>query len=258
MLRRTVIATLQPLVADRVYTVRHGLARGLRRRGGLGFVPHWGTPTPEERFFEHLSLDGQTVYDVGGYEGVITLFFARRVGPRGRVITFEPNPRNVRRIEENVRLNGFEHVSVRPMALGASPGRATLVFPTDETARGSLESHISADIRREKNVLTIDVDVDTLDREIARGLPIPDFVKLDVEGVERDVLEGMRTLIATRRPRLYIEIHGADATRKLDNVTSVARCLWAAGYAVHHVESGTRVVNPDDLPRAIRGHLYCA
>ena len=42
MLKRVVISTLQPLVAHRVYTVRHGLARGLRRRGGLGFVPQVG------------------------------------------------------------------------------------------------------------------------------------------------------------------------------------------------------------------------
>jgi FkbM family methyltransferase len=257
MLRRTVIATLQPLVADRVYTVRHGLARGLRRRGGLGFVPQWSAPSAEERFLETLDLSGQTVYDVGGYEGVITLFFARRVGPHGRVITFEPNPRNLRKIEENVRLNGFTHVTIKPLALGSAPGRATLVFPADETARGSLESHIADDIRKETGAQTADVDVDTLDNQLAAGLPRPDFVKLDVEGVERDVLEGMRTVIAAHRPRLYIEIHGADPARKLDNVTSVAQFLWSCGYNVHHVESGSDLVDATDLPRAIRGHLYC-
>jgi FkbM family methyltransferase len=257
MLRRAVIATLQPLVADRVYTVRNGLARGLRRRGGLGFVPNWGASSPEERFFERLALEGQTVYDVGGYEGVITLFFARRVGPEGRVITFEPNPRNARRIEENVRLNGFTNVFIRPNALGAVPGRATLVFPSDETARGSLEAHISDDIRREKGARTVEVVVDTLDGQVAAGLPMPDFVKLDVEGLERDALEGMRVVINTRRPRLYIEIHGADACRKLDNVTSVAGFLWAAGYHIHHVETGSDLTGPDDLATATEGHLYC-
>jgi FkbM family methyltransferase len=257
MLRRTVIATLQPLVADRVYTVRHGLARGLRRRGGLGFVPQWGAPSAEERFLEALTLDGQTVYDVGGYEGVMTLFFARRVGTNGRVVTFEPNPHNVQKIAENVRLNGFTRVSVRPIALGAIPGRATLVFPSDETARGSLESHIAGDILKEKSALTVDVEVDTLDRQVATGLPLPDLVKLDVEGLERDVLEGMRTLIATHRPRLYIEIHGADPQHKLDNVTSVASCLWSAGYEIRHIESGSPLTGPGDLPQAIHGHIYC-
>jgi FkbM family methyltransferase len=257
MLKRAVISTLQPLVASRVYTVRHGLARGLRRRGGLGFVPQLGALSAEERFLESLPLQGEIVFDVGGYEGVFTLFFARRVGPAGRVVTFEPNPRNFRKIEENVRLNGFAHVALRQVALGSSPGRATLVFPGDETARGSLESDIAEQIRQEKGVVTLEVDVDTLDGQIAAGLPDPGFVKLDVEGLERDVLEGMTALIARRKPRLYIEIHGADVALKLKNVTSVVEFLWRAGYDVLHVESATPLRDSTQLPVAIRGHLYC-
>ncbi len=121
MLKRAVISTLQPLVAQRIYTVRHGLARGLRRRGGLGFVPQLAALSTEERFLQQLTFDGETVYDVGGYEGIFTLFFARRVGPRGHVVTFEPNPRNFARIVENVRLNGFTHVQVRQVAVGSAP-----------------------------------------------------------------------------------------------------------------------------------------
>jgi FkbM family methyltransferase len=245
MLKRVVISTLQPLVAHRVYTVRHGLARGLRRRGGLGFVPQVGAQSAEEQFLEKLSFDGETVFDVGGYEGIFTLFFARRVGARGQVVTFEPNPRNFKKIAENVRLNGFSHVQLRQVALGSQPGRA------------SLETSIADQIRTEKDVHTVDVEVDTLDRQIASGLPSPDFVKLDVEGLERDVLEGMTTLLNHTRPRLYIEIHGADIQRKLENVTSVVEFLWKAGYSVQHVESGTHLRQPEQLPSAIRGHLYC-
>jgi FkbM family methyltransferase len=258
LLKRAVISRLQPYLAHRVYTVRHGLARGLRRRGGLGFVPQFGSGSAEERFLEGLALDGLTVYDVGGYEGIFTLFFARRVGATGSVVTFEPNPRNFQRITENVRLNGFSHVRVQPVALGSTPGRASLVFPADETARGSLETDIADQIRQEKDVVTIDVDVDTLDNQVASGLPEPDFVKLDVEGLELDVLEGMTALMTRRHPRLYIEIHGADVKRKLANVTEVAKCLWAHRYQVLHVESGTIIQRPDQLPVAIRGHLYCS
>ena len=257
MLKRAVISTLQPLVAQRVYTVRHGLARGLRRRGGLGFVPQLAAPSAEERFLQQLALDGETVFDVGGYEGIFTLFFARCVGPHGRVVTFEPNPRNFARIVENVRLNGFSHVQVRQLAVGSAPGRASLVFPADETARGSLETRIADQIKQEHGVVSVDVDLDTLDRQVAAGLPEPDFVKLDVEGLELDVLQGMRGLLERRHPRLYIEIHGADVQRKLENVTAVVELLWAAGYHVLHVETNTALERPDQLPLGIRGHLYC-
>ncbi|MEQ1731349.1 MAG: FkbM family methyltransferase [Vicinamibacterales bacterium] len=257
MLKRAVISTLQPLVAQRIYTVRHGLARGLRRRGGLGFVPQLAALSPEERFLQTLTLDGETVFDVGGYEGIFTLFFARRVGPRGRVITFEPNPRNFARIVENVQLNGFTRVQVRQLAAGSAPGRASLVFPADETARGSLETRIADQIRQEHGVVSVEVELDTLDRQVAAGLPEPDFVKLDVEGLELDVLQGMHGLLERRHPRLYIEIHGADVQRKLENVTAVVELLWTADYDVLHVETNTALRRPDQLPLGIRGHLYC-
>ncbi len=257
MLKRAVISTLQPLVAQRIYTVRHGLARGLRRRGGLGFVPQLAALSPEERFLQQLTFDGETVYDVGGYEGIFTLFFARRVGPGGRVVTFEPNPRNFARIVENVRLNGFTHVQVRQVAVGSAPGRASLVFPADETARGSIETRIADQIKQEHGVVTVDVELDTLDRQVAAGLPEPDFVKLDVEGLELDVLHGMRGLLERRHPRLYIEIHGADVQRKLENVTAVVELLWLAAYDVVHVETNTPLRRPEQLPLGIRGHLYC-
>lgn len=257
MLKRTVIASIQPLVAHRVYTVRHGLAKGLRRRGGLGFVPQFGSRTAEEIFLERLSLDGATVFDVGGYEGIFTLFFARKVGATGRVVTFEPNPANAARIAENVRLNGFPSVDLRQLALGSRPGRATMVFPPDETARGSLEPRIAEQIRSEAGALTIEVEVDTLDHQIAQGLVEPDFVKLDVEGLEMDVLDGMQQLLISRRPRLYIELHGADVRSKLENLTAVAARLWDCGYRVRHVESDAALTRAADLPAAIRGHLYC-
>lgn len=257
MVKRAVISMLQPLVANNVYTVRHGLAKGLKRRGGLGFVPYAGRPPREEAFLEALDLRGRTVYDVGGYEGVFTLFFARRVGPVGRVITFEPNPRNHARIRENVRLNGFGRVDVRQLAIGAAGGHATLVFPVDETARGSLVSDIQDQIRHEKHVAAMEVDIDSLDHQIALGLAEPDFVKIDVEGLELDVLRGMSDLIARRRPALYIEIHGADLQKKLENVTAVAAFLWRSGYTLRHVESGLAIDEPSKLPAARRGHLYC-
>ena len=125
MLKRTVISMLQPLLANNVYTVRHGLAKGLKRRGGLGFVPYAGKQPREEAFLETLDLQNKTVFDVGGYEGVFTLFFARRIGAGGRLVTFEPNPQNFAKILANVRLNGFCHVDVRQLAIGARAGRAS-------------------------------------------------------------------------------------------------------------------------------------
>jgi FkbM family methyltransferase len=258
MLRRAVISTLQPLMAQHVYTVRHGLAKGLTRRGGLGFVPQLGKRPAEERFLEGLAFEGHTVFDVGGFEGIFTLFFARRAGPTGRLVTFEPNPHNSARIAENVRLNGFENVEIRTIALGAAPGRMPLIYPAGEAALGSLVADIQDTIRGDKHAATIDVDVETLDRLVAGGLPEPDFVKIDVEGFERNVLEGMAATIARRHPLLYIEVHGSDVSRKLENATSLVEYLWHSEYEIYHVESATSIRQPSDIMIAREGHLFCS
>jgi FkbM family methyltransferase len=261
MLKRSIVATIQPLVANHVYTVRHGLARGLRRRGGLGFLRPAGALSAEEAFLEQLDLEGQVVYDVGGYEGVMTLFFARRVGPTGQVLTFEPNPRNHDRIVENVRLNGFQNVTVHRVALGSAPGRASLVFPTDEPARGSIRDDIQEQIWQEQGaaveVAAIEVAVDSIDHRIELGAPLPHFVKLDVEGVEYGILEGMAQLLSRHHPKLYIEVHGATPAKKLENATAIVERLWRSDYQIHHVESGLAIRTAPQIASAIEGHLYC-
>lgn len=76
LLRTFLAKHLRKGTQSRRYTVRRGLARGLRREGGLGFVPEWLFPTTEEDIqLRRLSLDGKTIYDVGGFEGVFALFF---------------------------------------------------------------------------------------------------------------------------------------------------------------------------------------
>jgi FkbM family methyltransferase len=251
------MATIQPLVAEKVYTARRGLAKGLKRRGGLGFLPRVRPEPLEETFLQTLELRDRTVYDIGGYEGVFTLFFARRVGPGGRLVTFEPNPRNFNKIVDNVRLNGFTNVDVRPVAVGAAVGQAALVFPTDDTACGSLRPEIQNQLKHEKTAATIEVPIETIDHLVAAGLPEPDFVKIDVEGLEIDVLRGMWALLTRRHPTLYIEIHGADMDQKFANATAVVELLWLAGYSVRHVESGTAIDHRGAIGAARRGHLYC-
>jgi FkbM family methyltransferase len=231
------------------YKIRQGVAAGLIRKGGLGFIPK--PLSPEEKFLLDLDWEGQTVYDVGGYEGVFTLFFSKSVGSAGRVFTFEPNPANCQRINENIRLNRLTNVQLLQIGLGAGKGKNQLVFWPDEPARGTINASYQKSLRQKKETACIEIEIDSLDSQIVSNpLPPPDFVKIDVEAAELEVLEGMSRTLNTCRPRLFIEIHsGVDVKR-------LTHGLLEKGYRLLHVESKT-FIDSANTHIAYNGHLYC-
>ena len=248
---------VRPLLKNRIYTVRQGIAKGLKRKGGLGFIPQKMSLTEEEKFLLDLDLSEQTVYDIGALEGVFTIFFARTVGKNGIVIAFEPHPENYIKIMENVKLNDFDNVEVCQIALGGGRGKATLAFRRSELGTGSVQDDIKAQTLKEKGAKIIQVEIDSLDNQIATNkLPKPDFIKIDVEGLEMDVLLGMNETIKAYKPKLFIEIHGVDIRRKIENVKRVLEFLIARGYSIYHVESESSITL-SNLLLAKTGHLYC-
>jgi len=236
------------LLGNAVYRVRGGVGKGLLRKGGLGFIPR--RVSPEQRFIEGLDLNGLTVYDIGGYEGLFAIAFARAVGADGRVIVFEPNPLNGERIRENVRLNGFDNVVLRQVALGKSKGSCTLVFPEAEPARGSLREDYQASLRSRYGTQTIVVEVDSADHQMSEhALPAPDFVKIDVEASELAVLDGMADCLARHAPELFIEVHsGVD-------LQALVKVLLHHRYTLCHVESGIPITLAN-CDAACPGHLH--
>jgi FkbM family methyltransferase len=257
MRARFVMPVARCVFKNYVYKVRHGLAKGLKRRGGFGFL-HKSSLNKEESFLMGLDLSGQIVYDIGGWEGIITIFLARAVGEGGRVITFEPNPECQARILNNVRLNQFQNVQVQKVGLGRQADKGTLVYSSQSMGVGSLQEDIKAHLLAEKGATAIQVDIDTLDHQISSyHLPEPDFIKIDVEGLELDVLLGMINTITRCKPRLFIEIHGADVPKKIENARNLVSYLSQYGYSILHVESGEQIV-PANAQIAKEGHLYCA
>lgn len=238
------------------YTVRHGPLSGMKRKGGLGFLPFGPRRTAESQFFAQLDLRNRVVYDVGGFQGLLTLFFAARAA---HVVVYEPNPASRARLEENLRLNGVGNVTVRPVGVGDGRREATLTFDPLMPGAASADASIAAQIRTTaEHSATATVPIVTLDEDLAeRGLPLPDFVKIDVEGLELAVLTGMRELLYAHRPTLYIEMHGATLDEKLANASRVVTLLDEIGYPLRHVESGQRVT-PSVSAIAAHGHLVAA
>jgi FkbM family methyltransferase len=145
---------------------------------------------------------GSTAIDVGANVGVYTVTLARAVGPAGGVLAFEPFPETVRRLEENVRLNGLANVAVHSKAVAAEPGEVELRLGSDPGF------HSTATVaERRGSGASLRVLATTLDEEWeAAGRPPLSFVKIDTEGAEEAVVLGARDLLREQRPVVLAEV----------------------------------------------------
>jgi len=250
--KHRLVATLSRHV-NFTYTMRHGLAAGMKRRGGLGFIP-WGSETAETGLLRGLDLAGRVVYDIGAFEGILTLFFSRRAA---QVVAYEPNPASRARLETNLRLNRVANVRLRDVGLADSYREIELVYdplmPGAASGGGLVAQQIRDDAPATVEVKATVVGLDDDIRE--QRLPLPDLLKVDVEGMELSVLRGAEETLTQHRPAIFLELHGAEVADKQRNAGDVVSFLWACGYHnLLDVEAG-RAVTPENHGRP--SHLYC-
>jgi FkbM family methyltransferase len=146
----------------------------------------------ERRFIQGFLKPGMTVLDIGAHHGFYTVLAAKMVGPAGRVMSFEPSPRERERLLAHLRLNRIlERVSVFPIALGRETAESTLyVVAGRDTGCNSLRPPAVTEPTR-----AVQVQVTSLDALLVeQNVPHVDFIKMDVEGAELDVLNGAEGL----------------------------------------------------------------
>ena len=165
----------------------------------------FGTHEPHVmRTIQDVVRPGWTAADVGANIGYATLLLAKCVGPSGRVLAFEPLAENFRMLEENILLNRHPNVTAENLALMAHAGRIELRTATP----GAMTWAASAALDASKAVETQSAEAITLDEYAERnGIARIDFLKMDVEGAEADVLAGMTAILDRHKPVLLIEIH---------------------------------------------------
>ena len=167
---------------------------------------------------------GWHVLDIGAHIGYHTLLLSRKVGKEGRVIAFEPWPENFRVLAENVRLNGCGNVALVNKAVLAHTGRVH--FGKDnEDPLSSVPSVRSEGVEVEC------VSFDDFRKESLPGGPVH-FIKIDAEGAELAILEGMRNFLKEASPLLLVELHGFG---KLGEAHPALCFLREAGFLVDYV-----------------------
>ena len=203
-LLRSVVLRILTLHRDgSVTVVRLGQAKGLqwRRSKRNVVVEYWlGTfePLVQQTIAESLS-PGDAFFDVGSHSGFHSLVGARAVGPAGLVVAIEPDPANAAEVEGQAALNGFDHITVvRKVAVSDLSGASS---STDGAAA---------------TPTTID--------ELTQEFRPPSLIKIDVEGLELEVLRGAAATLREHRPTVAVEAHSDG----LADITVVR--LTALGY----------------------------
>jgi FkbM family methyltransferase len=246
------------LFDNATYTVRHGLLKGMKRKGGLGWIPALssGTMTAEHQFWSGLNLSGMTVYDVGAFEGLLTLFFASRAEA---VVCFEPNTQNHKRLMENLMLNAVRNVEVRKVGVGSRRETRKMVGNPLMSGGSSVEGKtVEEMLRAGAGTVVEEISIVTLDEEIPQaGLRAPDFIKIDTEGWEIEALRGAHKTLEVHKPALFLEMHGETIREKKRKVAEIVAFLWENNYRrIRHIETVT-TITPENTSVAMEGHLYC-
>lgn len=203
-------------------------------------VPEWDLPPPEiygetilwERPIQiavrEVLRAGDTVLDVGGNVGGLSIAFARMVGGSGQVLAFECNPRMVAWIKRDTAANGIGNVTVVERAAWNVSG-ASLQFHLHDSHYGSASS-----LKWEWGQGEIQVETITIDDVCRRDHLIPRLIKIDIEGAEDEALAGARETIAAHRPVIVTECHPRSGVQQLHT-------LNAFGYDMFDVNSYERV-----------------
>jgi len=179
----------------------HGHYLFVDRHDTLGLALHHTHEPYQTSLVNDLVRPGDVVVDAGAHIGYYTLLFARRAGPHGRVIAFEPSPHALALLERNLLANGYAHVEVHRAALHRERGR--IPFWTSEAglAGGAVQNPGGGAPWQQ-----LEVEARALDELLAPGERV-DLVKLDIQGGEGFALAGMRRLLTNnRRVKLLLEV----------------------------------------------------
>jgi FkbM family methyltransferase len=168
-----------------------------------------------QKFLARCLRPGMITIDIGAHHGYYTLLMAKMVQDTGRVIAFEPSPREFRRLRRHVHLNRCANVTTEPLAIAKQGGtREFFVVDGQWTVRNSLRCPETL------KPSSLRVPATTLDDYLIHHSEIRgvDFIKLDIEGAELEALHGAKGLLSCPpRPLILCEL----------NDPVIRECLWS-------------------------------
>ena len=198
---RTLRRTVGPLAGRFVFNSSVHAGRPFVIQGHKMFLAPVGRyPSPDmvvDRYeqattdlFRQLLQPGMVVVDIGAHVGYFSLLAAEMVGSPGTVYAFEPEPNNHALLKKNIELNSYSNIQAIQKAVSNKCGSTQLFLSALDSGSHSIYDAAARGVTGNSLVNTTTLDA-FLEGE---GWPNVDLVKIDVEGAELTVLEGMEGL----------------------------------------------------------------
>ena len=180
---------------------------------------------------EEILTSGDVCFDVGANIGVYTCVFAHLCGDSSGVHAFEPAGHIRKKLVRNIRLNGFDGVSVNPFGLGDRESEVNFFEVKEGVFRGGVSSFVENEnikVMRGDSVEERKVPIYTLDSYIDKGnISKLKFLKIDVEGFELPVIRGAERTLSDLRPFILMEF---DESRHGEKMGEMKKFFGALGY----------------------------
>ena len=163
----------------------------------------------EGDFLKRLVRPGNVVAEVGANIGAHTVALAKAAGPSGKVYAFEPQRACYSLLEAQAALNGLENIYAYRCGVGRAKGRVSI----PQMNYGDLGNFGGVELSQNKTANSEEVDVVTLDDMLA-STPCA-LIKIDVEGMEEDVIHGAVDVINKNSPIIYVENDRPEKSKTL-------------------------------------------
>ncbi len=171
----------------------------------------------DEIIEQFLPKQGDIVVDIGAHIGHYTLIASKRVGTNGKVVAIEAHPGNFEMLNRNIKLNNLTNVISLNHAVYSKETRIKLYLPGEESGNTIYNTIISDRARNEDKF--VQVSANTLDyllqsKEIKQEKV--NWIKIDVEGAEFEVLKGATNVLSKSKDiALLIEVHNLTGGKSL-------------------------------------------
>ncbi|HZB98771.1 MAG TPA: FkbM family methyltransferase [Nitrososphaeraceae archaeon] len=160
--------------------------------------------------------EGDIVVDIGAHMGRYTIPSAKSVGVSGKVIAVEAHPYNFGILQHNLKLNKLTNVSALNSAVYSKKANLKLYLPDEDLGytmhHSVMTNYLSTKYNNEIERKYIEVEADTLDNLLkSSAITTVNWIKIDVEGAEYEVLKGAREILSTNKPiSILVEVHGKE------------------------------------------------